>query len=253
MSTVRYFLLAVEIIGLCVFLLPIFVDTINAGNTIGILFFTALLFVTALFDRVSSFVGLAWRHALGKAVLIAAAVLIAVFITLAVLLSALMIKAQLNKPIGKTTVIVLGCKVKGDRPSRMLRYRLDEAYDYLKDNKNAVCIVSGGKGKDESISEAQCMFNYLTSKDISADRVIMEDKSTNTYQNITFSKEIIKQRNLPENITIVTDGFHQYRASFIAKRCKVKKSYSLSAKTELFFLPTYWVREWAAILYEWVK
>lgn len=253
MSAVRYFLIAFEIIGLCVFLLPIFVDTVNAGNTIGVLFFTALLFVTALFDRVSSFVGLAWRHALGKAVLIAAAIIIAAFLILAVLLSVLMIKAQLNNPVGDTTVVVLGCKVRGERPSRMLRYRLDKACEYLKDNENTACIVSGGKGKDEAISEAQCMFNYLTNKGIPSNRVIMEDKSTNTYQNIAFSKEIIKQRNLPENITIVTDGFHQYRASYIAKRCKVKKSYSLSAKTELFFLPTYWVREWAAILYEWVK
>lgn len=253
MSAVRYFLIAFEIIGLCVFLLPIFVDTVNAGNTIGVLFFTALLFVTALFDRVSSFVGLAWRHALGKAVLIAAAIIIAAFLILAVLLSVLMIKAQLNNPVGDTTVVVLGCKVRGERPSRMLRYRLDKACEYLKDNENTACIVSGGKGKDEAISEAQCMFNYLTNKGIPSNRVIMEDKSTNTYQNIAFSKKIIKQRNLPENITIVTDGFHQYRASYIAKRCKVKKSYSLSAKTELFFLPTYWVREWAAILYEWVK
>ncbi len=253
MSAVRYFLIAFEIIGLCVFLLPIFVDTVNAGNTIGVLFFTFLLFITSQSDKVSSFVSILLRRTFGKVALIAAAIIIAAFLILAVLLSVLMIKAQLNKPVGDTTVVVLGCKVRGERPSRMLRYRLDKACEYLKDNENTVCIVSGGKGKDEAISEAQCMFNYLTNKGIPADRVIMEDKSTNTYQNIAFSKEIIKQRNLPENITIVTDGFHQYRASYIAKRCKVIKSYSLSAKTELFFLPTYWVREWAAILYEWVK
>ncbi len=253
MSAVRYFLIAAEIIGLCVFLFPIFVDTINTGNIIGVLFFSFLLFVTAQYGKISSFISILFRNTAGKIAVIAASILILTFFIIAVLLSALMIKAQLNKPVGDTTVVVLGCKVKGDRPSRMLRYRLDTAYDYLNQNKDAVCIVSGGKGKDENISEAQCMFNYLTDKGIPQDRIIMETKSLNTYQNITYSKEIIDKKKLPENITIVTDGFHQYRASYIAKRCKVRKSYSLSAKTELFFLPTYWVREWAAILYEWVK
>lgn len=253
MSAVRYFLIAAEIIGLCVFLFPIFVDTINTGNIIGVLFFSFLLLVTAQFRKISSFISILFENIAGKIAVIAATILILTFFIIDVILSALMIKAQLNKPVGDTTVVVLGCEARGERPSRMLKYRLDTAYDYLNKNKNAVCIVSGGQGKDESISEAQCMFNYLTDKGIPSDRIIMEDRSTNTYQNITYSKEIIDKNKLPESITIVTNEFHQYRASYIAKRCKVRKSYSLSAKTELFFLPTYWVREWAAILYEWVK
>lgn len=253
MTTVKYILLAIEIIGLCLFLFPIVLDVINFGNIFGTALFSVLMLITVYHERFFISIKNLWETLLGKIVITIVCVVIILAVLLASFLSVLMVKAQLNEPEGNTTVIVLGCKVKGESPSRMLKFRLDKAYEYLTDNNDAVCIVSGGQGEDEIMSEAQCMYNYLISKGISKDRIIKEDKSRNTQQNIEFSKEIIKEQSLSKNISIVTDGFHQYRASYIAKNCGFENIYALCAHTKALYLPSYWIREWAAILNEWVK
>ncbi len=253
MTTVKYILLAIEIIGLCLFLFPIVLDVINFGNISGTALFAVLIFITVFHDRFFSVVNSFWKTIAGKIIITIVCAVIIFIILLALFLSFLMIKAQTNEPKENTTVIVLGCKVKGENPSRMLKFRLDKAYDYLSDNKDAVCIVSGGQGDDEVISEAECMYNYLVNKGIDKDRIIKEDKSRNTQENIEFSKKIIKEYSLSEDISIVTDGFHQYRASYIAKNCGFENVYALCAHTKVLYLPSYWVREWAAILNEWAK
>lgn len=253
MTTVKYIILAIEIVGLCLFLFPIVLDVINFGNISGTFLFATFILITIFHERFFSVVNSLWRTVSGKIIIIAVCSVILFIILLALFLSFLMIKAQFNEPNGNTTVIVLGCKVKGENPSRMLKFRLDKAYDYLSENKDAVCIVSGGQGDDEIISEAECMYNYLVTKGIDRERIIKEDKSRNTQENIAFSKEIIKEYSLSENISIVTDGFHQYRASYIAKNNGFENVYSLCAHTKALYLPSYWVREWAAILNEWAK
>lgn len=102
----------------------------------------------------------------------------------AVVLTFFMIKAQTDKPENPDAVIVLGCKVNGNTPSRMLKRRLDSAVIYLNENEDVVCIVSGGKGEDEKISEAQAMKEYLVDKGIDEGRILTEDKSVNTLENI---------------------------------------------------------------------
>lgn len=87
----------------------------------------------------------------------------------------------------------------------------------MNDNPDTLCIVSGGKGDDEKISEALAMKNYLLEKGMDSDRIIMEDKSTSTYENIQNSLKILDELGMSHDMTIVTDGFHQYRASLIAK------------------------------------
>jgi uncharacterized SAM-binding protein YcdF (DUF218 family) len=143
-----------------------------------------------------------------------------------------------------SAVIVLGCQVRGERPSKMLRFRLDKAVEYLNEHKELPVIVSGGKGDDEAISEALCMHNYLIEQGIDERRIIMEDKSTSTAENIRFSFDITDSMGLGRDITIVTDGYHQYRASLIAKKNGAVSVTAYSADTESRFVPTYWVREW---------
>ena len=77
----------------------------------------------------------------------------------------------------------------------------------------------------------------------------MEDKSGNTAENIAFSGEIIEQEGLPDEIVIVTDAFHQYRAEILAEKNGLT-SYSRSCKTRTELIPTYWVREWFALVKE---
>ena len=101
------------------------------------------------------------------------------------LITFFIVKAANDKPESKnTTLIILGCKVKDGQPSQMLKRRLDTAYDYLIENPDVKVIVSGGKGTDEIISEAQCMHDYLTKKGISENRIIIESASTSTRENI---------------------------------------------------------------------
>ncbi len=120
-------------------------------------------------------------------------------------------------------IVVLGAKVNGTAPSRILLQRIDAAESYLKANPNAVAVLSGGQGPDEGISEAQCMFNELSARGIDPDRLWMEDKSTSTWENLTFSLDLIGERagERPYLIGLVSSEFHLYRAGQFARDCGV--------------------------------
>ena len=154
-------------------------------------------------------------------------------------------------PQEETTVVVLGCRVKNKKPSLALKERLDKTYQYLNENPKLQCILSGGQGANEEISEAKCMYQYLVSKGIDPNRLYQEDKSTSTRENILFSYQLIKKENLPKAITIITNEFHEYRAQTIARRLNIK-SYAISAHTAWWLFPTYFVREIFGIVYEFI-
>ncbi len=113
-------------------------------------------------------------------------------------------------------LIILGARVKGSVPSLSLQYRIDKAAEYLSANKHTVAIVSGGKGPGEEISEAKAMQQGLIAQGIEEARIMMEDKSTTTQENIVFSKELIP--DTAASGLIVSNDFHIYRAVEIAKR-----------------------------------
>lgn len=86
-------------------------------------------------------------------------------------------------------IIVLGAQVKESGPSVVLRYRLDRAVSYLKENDNTLVIVSGGKGINEPATEASVMKEYLINEGINEERIIIEDKSNTTKENLINSKK----------------------------------------------------------------
>lgn len=154
-------------------------------------------------------------------------------------------------PTSNATAIVLGCRVYGERASLSLLERLEAAYDYLIENPEADCIVSGGQGEDELISEAECMYRWLVEQGIEPSRIYKEDKSTSTEENIQFSKKIIEEEGLFQKVVIITSDYHCYRAGMIAD------DYGLvwgtkPGHTAIWLLPTYYVRELYAILAEWI-
>ena len=115
--------------------------------------------------------------------------------------------------------IVLGCVVNGDKPGIFLKGRINAAYKYLNENPNAIAVLSGGQGNGENISEAKCMFNCLTEMGIDKNRLLIEDKSTSTRENFKYSKEIIEKNGIKsKKITIITNDFHECRASEFAKQ-----------------------------------
>ncbi len=145
-------------------------------------------------------------------------------------------------------LLVLGAKVNGTHVSAPLWRRLNKAADYLKqeDNQATKVIVSGGQGRGEDISEAKAMHDYLVEKGIDKSRIIMEDQSTNTDENIQFSRDIIK--NDDAKIAIVSNGFHIYRATRIAKKQGMTKVIGLSASSGPVMALCYYVREGFAVI-----
>lgn len=180
-------------------------------------------------------------------------VCIGLIAALGVVISSCMIAAAVNKPAGgESTVIVLGARIHGDRPSRMLRERLDVAVDYLEQNPEATCIVSGGQGSDEQYTEAHVMKAYLCAQGIAAERIYEEGRSTDTHQNIDYSLAIIREEGLSERVAIATQEFHQYRAATLARRAGLTDVSAVTTPSPFYLLLCYWVRECAAICRLWV-
>lgn len=158
-------------------------------------------------------------------------------------LSAWMLSAVWEPPAQTPhTVVVLGCQVIGQEPTRMLKNRLDAAQAELERYPEAPVVVSGGQNKQEEFSEAQVMKQELIKRGIAQERIYLEDGSANTDENLRLSVQVIQENDLPANIAIATDGFHQLRASIYAKQNGLTAS-PLNAKTPWAVLPSYWVRE----------
>lgn len=113
--------------------------------------------------------------------------------------------------------IVLGAKVnKNGEPSLSLQYRLETAVEYLKKHPYVKVIVSGGQGKEEPMSEAERMYTYLLEAGIEKERIIQEDASTSTYENLSFSKELLPEGE--KDLTIISSDFHLTRAQYLAEK-----------------------------------
>lgn len=150
-------------------------------------------------------------------------------------------------------VIVLGARLYGDIPSPALMERLKVAKDYLLENEDVTVVVSGGQGPDESISEALAMSKYLMNNGVGNNRIIMEDKSTSTFENLRFSLEKIKKQDDRDNIKVLiaTNKYHVFRAKFLARRLGMEP-YGLPAKIPFTIILNSYVREYFSVLKSWV-
>jgi len=156
---------------------------------------------------------------------------------------------HMEAPNDADYMILLGAKVKGTEPSYSLQYRIDKAAEYLKTHEQTIVIVSGGKGKGEDISEALAMKQGLMKRNIAEQRIIMEDRSTNTDENIEFSKSLIPANK--KKGMIVTNDFHMFRAKKIAEKQGLKVN-GLPAKTPKSIIIQSNVREYFAITQYWL-
>lgn len=147
-------------------------------------------------------------------------------------------------------IIVLGAQVREDGPSVVLRYRLDAAIDYLNENPDTICIVSGGQGRNESFSEAEGMAEYLLENGIEKNRILLEDQSENTAENIRYSKDLMKQTY--HGVGIVTNNFHVFRAVKIAKAQGLEDVCGIAADSTALYLPNNVLRECCGILKDWI-
>lgn len=235
------------------FFLPVpLYGVLNLGNGAGMLGFGALFLLTMFSGRVMAGIRKRREKRSGKIFLGLCSAFLLLAFGAAVFLGGLIVKGALNAPPEdiSATVVVLGCKVQASgQPSRILNTRLKAAADYLSSHPGAVCIVSGGKGADEPLSEAEAMYQRLTEMGIPKERILMEAQSTSTRENLKFSAAIIEELGLPETMIIATNEFHQCRAQRIAEKLGYE-SYAVSAPSPLLLLPTYFVREMFGIVYE---
>ncbi len=197
-----------------------------------------------------------WFLHSGKAVHITAYVfggIVALLVVLFVGVSVLMVVcANKTAATEQVTVVVPGALLHGDRPSLMLSHRLKAAARYMQDHPQVPCVVSGGQGEDEDYTEAWVMRNYLIECGIDPSRIYMEDKSTNTIENMQFTHDVIQQNNLPKAVVIATQEFHQYRCGAYAGKAGLAPVGTATCATPWHLLLCYWVREFAGICRMWL-
>ena len=117
-------------------------------------------------------------------------------------------------------MVILGCQVKPWGPSILLQDRLDKALDYLEDHPDLTIVVSGGQGPDEHISEAQCMYDYLTEHGVDGDQILMEDQSHNTVENLRYTVDLLAEEGYDPtaDVVVVSNGFHLTRVRMLWSR-----------------------------------
>lgn len=160
----------------------------NMGNLM-VWVITAASWVTAIWRR-----GLyAWvRDTLAGRVSLL--LCLAAVLVLAGVLTFISVKAYSNPPTGQEKiVVVLGAGLRKDRPSKLLRYRLDKAYEYAVAHPDTILVTAGGQGRDEWVPEGQAMRDYLIKKGLPPDRVLAETRSTSTEENFAFAKQVLEQ------------------------------------------------------------
>lgn len=147
---------------------------------------------------------------------------------------------------GADYCIVLGAQWKKDRPSYILKQRLDKAVEYLERNPDTYVIVSGGQGRNETISEAEGMALYLENAGIAAERIIQENASGDTGENLEYSGVHLDKEG--DRVVIVTNNFHVYRAVKIARKKGYIRVEGLAADSYPAMLPNNMLREFCGVL-----
>ena len=239
----------IELVFFIWFLLPFLLKRIiNVGNLCGMCAMAAAFSITIGGQKLQELLA-RWRKQkfffYGEW---AVRILFVLILVLMVVSAVKIAVAGYEKAPPGTPVVVLGCKVNGETASTVLAERIDAAYDYLSKDMDAVCILSGGQGEDEGISEALCMYRVLTKRGVDKERLILEDASTSTKENMLYSKEICEREGLGNKIVIITSEFHEYRARLLAKE-QGFTTYAYGASRNLLYFPTYFLREVLGISY----
>ena len=180
-------------------------------------------------------------------------------------------------------IIIHGAGLDGPRPTPLLAGRIDKALElWNKQHQHGKFVVSGGQGADEIVSEAQAMRDYLLEKGVSADAILMEDKSTTTWENLRYSLAIINadrttgvgatsaatvaSRDVTTTASdastsdvsgtatsssgfttaVVTSDFHVFRCAEYAHNLGIKAD-GIGSHTKGWYWPTAFIREFIAI------
>lgn len=162
---------------------------------------------------------------------------------------------QLPKQKQCDYIIVHGCGLlDGERVSPLLKDRVDKAvYIFEKTGGQVTLVLSGGQGRDEKISEAQAMKNYLIGRNFPGEKLIIEDKSTTTFENLRNVRDMLDTDGRRRRYLFVTNNYHVFRTGLYAKKLKMNAD-GVGCKTAAYYWPSAFIREYVAIMvrYKWI-
>lgn len=236
---------ALAVVLLVWFCLPGF---FNAGTFLGVLL-SVIIGACALFaGQLWRLIKRLWRYVAGKIALLVLAAAAAGFLGFCGYNGAMM-AAYADKPLEQVDcVMILGCQVKGSVPGGEMLNRLGKALALIEQNPGVPVIVTGGQGRGEYITEADCMKQWLTEQGVAEERIYTECASHSTATNFEYSLPILEELGITENIAVVTNDFHQYRSELYARRLGLSVGH-YPAPTRLLVLPNYLIRELAALFF----
>jgi len=234
-------IMAVVCVALVVWLLcPMLVGMMHIGMVYPSVGLLAIAVVLWYWEKLHPFL---LRH---KRVWIGGCGLCLVVITMMLVSFGIMCHAAWQTPTSNATVIVMGCQVLENRPSVMLQDRCDAAVQYLREHPDANCVATGGLGEGATITEAQAIYNYLVDCGIQSHRIALEQRSTNTSENMAYAAQIICQKGWNTHVAIVSDSFHQWRSGYFAKQNGLDPA-AVNCTTRPTMIPGYWAREVIAV------
>lgn len=230
-------------------LLILLISNVNIGVLIPAVLGTPVFLYGLFYDKINAFSAGGWA-AVVKWVMIA---LYAVYI-LATSITIVIININGHKHVqkGADAVIVLGAAVHGDKISLTLQNRLDLALEYVEGDDHAVIVVSGAKGRQELVSEGEASREYLLSKGFDDERIIVEDRARNTYENFMYSKKLLDKRLGADYSAIyVTNTFHVYRAGLAARQAGLEID-GIGCGAKFYIQPNNYLRESIAVMKYWL-
>lgn len=231
--------LSLILAGVCILAGCVFRFALPGHDFIGYLLWLLAVLIFA-FPRLSK----TWRIVLAALLVLGAAVF-------AVFEAPVISNAKTDAAPQSDYLIVLGAGVNGSAPSLSMVNRLEAALDYLETYPDAVAIVSGGQGAGEDVTEASAMHDWLVAHGMPESRIVQEDQSTSTRENLENSFAIIRSRggDPADGVAVVSSEYHLYRAKQMA-RALGAKPLGVAAETTL---PTmranYFIREAFAAAY----
>ena len=162
--------------------------------------------------------------------------------------------ARPDSVVNAKYAVVLGAGLRGDQPSQTLKNRLDKGVEYLRANPEAKIVAAGGVGAAAAFSEAEVMKRYLTTQGIAETRILLEDKSRTTDENLKFTKALIiaRERMPAHSIAVITSDYHLYRAKQIAGKYYPQVQ-GLAAESALMLKINYAIREYFAVIKFWLQ
>lgn len=242
-AVLRLLLLVVGIFATLNGIVLTFTTNLNIGNLLTLFLGVFFLLWSVFYNKVS--------EKFPKVLKIVIIVLLAMVIAFC---SFLFIYGSTNSiNYEEDAIIVLGAGVHGEKPSRVLKDRLNAVLDYHSKNPDALIVVSGGKGPQESVTEAYAMEKYLLDNGVPKESIIKEEKATSTYENFTYSKELLDEYCGGDyTVAFISNEYHIYRASGIAKSAGISDITYFHSTTRWYSILPGTLRECLAVAKFWV-